>query len=127
MRKSSVLHNNEQFWKFMRDARLWTNLNYTPPTHKHYHSENFPMIVHADYSMDYDNRQRVHVYETYLKDFTEETNIGNLFKEVLDDLGVLGDGLEDGTLENPHNFLYEYITSKLKNIARELKIYYPED
>ncbi len=70
MTKSPPLNSNEEYYKWMRDNEFWTNLDYVPQSWQN--PESFPVIVLADYSMDYNSRYRVYRTFVYLKDFKDE-------------------------------------------------------
>lgn len=80
MHKSGVLHNYDDYVRFMIATQLWTNVNYKPsgwnrPTE-------FPMICVADLFDDI-NRGRLTVFEEWvsLRDFADEINLEVFLKE----------------------------------------------
>ena len=69
MYKSPTINSLEEYCNWMREKGLWTNPNYVPMEIDR--PKSYPLIVLADYSMDYDSRYRVHNYFVYKEDFDE--------------------------------------------------------
>lgn len=59
MQKSPIFYNNDELSNWMIEQKFWTNSKFKGYG---YSSSDFPMIIYTDYSMDYDNRYRVHIY-----------------------------------------------------------------